>query len=97
MSLSAASATAQAVQSNAPVPDAAGHFGAYGGVFVPETLIFALQQLEGRVERLPAPGGRAVPTGLSASGGRAGWGPGDGAGLGKAMTDSCRTLVGAGR
>src|SRR2546428_9112988 len=28
------------------VPDAAGHFGPYGGVFVPETLIFALQQLE---------------------------------------------------
>src|SRR3954452_22988433 len=32
----------------APVslPDAAGHFGPFGGVFVPETLIFALQQLE---------------------------------------------------
>ena len=29
------------------VPDAAGHFGPYGGVFVPETLIFALKQLEG--------------------------------------------------
>ncbi|MBC8105078.1 MAG: pyridoxal-phosphate dependent enzyme, partial [Anaerolineae bacterium] len=28
------------------VPDAAGHFGKYGGVFVPETLIAALQQLE---------------------------------------------------
>src|SRR4051812_48280228 len=28
------------------VPDAAGHFGPYGGVFVPETLIAALQQLE---------------------------------------------------
>src|SRR6476620_2478508 len=28
------------------LPDAAGHFGAYGGVFVPETLIFALNQLE---------------------------------------------------
>jgi tryptophan synthase beta chain len=28
------------------VPDAAGHFGPYGGVFVPETLIFALKQLE---------------------------------------------------
>jgi tryptophan synthase beta chain len=27
-------------------PDAAGHFGPYGGVFVPETLIFALKQLE---------------------------------------------------
>jgi tryptophan synthase beta chain len=28
------------------VPDAGGHFGPYGGVFVPETLIFALKQLE---------------------------------------------------
>ena len=28
------------------VPDAAGHFGPYGGVFVPETLVFALKQLE---------------------------------------------------
>jgi tryptophan synthase beta chain len=40
------SATAQAVRSNPLVPDAAGHFGPYGGVFVPETLIFALRQLE---------------------------------------------------
>lgn len=30
----------------AAVPDATGHFGPYGGVFVPETLIFALKQLE---------------------------------------------------
>src|SRR5262245_9881891 len=29
-----------------PVPDSTGHFGKFGGVFVPETLIFALQQLE---------------------------------------------------
>jgi tryptophan synthase beta chain len=28
------------------LPDASGHFGQYGGVFVPETLIAALQQLE---------------------------------------------------
>src|SRR5271170_2447021 len=28
------------------LPDATGHFGPYGGVFVPETLIAALQQLE---------------------------------------------------
>src|SRR5688500_3569141 len=28
------------------LPDPAGHFGLYGGVFVPETLIFALRQLE---------------------------------------------------
>jgi tryptophan synthase beta chain len=30
-----------------PLPDATGHFGPYGGVYVPETLIGALQQLEG--------------------------------------------------
>src|SRR5438045_5407134 len=28
------------------VPDAQGHFGAYGGIFVPETLVSALQQLD---------------------------------------------------
>src|SRR4051794_14635117 len=28
------------------LPDASGHFGAYGGVFVPETLVSALSQLE---------------------------------------------------
>src|SRR5437867_12879176 len=28
------------------LPDRLGHFGPYGGVYVPETLIFALQQLE---------------------------------------------------
>src|SRR5688572_1613557 len=36
------------------VPDAAGHFGPYGGVFVPETLIFALQQLEEEYRRAQA-------------------------------------------
>jgi tryptophan synthase beta chain len=29
----------------APLPDAAGHFGPYGGVFVPETLVHALREL----------------------------------------------------
>ena len=33
-------------QSAAPLPDSTGHFGPYGGVFVPETLVAALQQLE---------------------------------------------------
>src|SRR3954452_2334829 len=33
------------------VPDAAGHFGAYGGGFVPETLIFALRQLEAEYKK----------------------------------------------
>ena len=28
------------------LPDAAGHFGGYGGVYVPETLVTALQDLE---------------------------------------------------
>ncbi|MDB5172203.1 MAG: hypothetical protein JWN51_976, partial [Phycisphaerales bacterium] len=37
--------TAAASQSTS-LPDASGHFGPYGGVFVPETLIFALNQLE---------------------------------------------------
>src|SRR6476646_4710848 len=36
---------------SAVLPDPAGHFGAYGGVFVPETLIFALQQLETEYKR----------------------------------------------
>jgi len=31
---------------NQPVPDAAGHFGPYGGMFVPETLMPALQELD---------------------------------------------------
>jgi tryptophan synthase beta chain len=33
------------------VPDAAGHFGAYGGTFVPETLVSALQQLDAEYRR----------------------------------------------
>src|SRR5215218_8359216 len=33
------------------LPDRAGHFGPYGGVYVPETLIFALQQLEAEYNR----------------------------------------------
>jgi tryptophan synthase beta chain len=36
------------------LPDASGHFGAYGGVFVPETLIFALQQLEAEYRKAKA-------------------------------------------
>jgi len=36
------------------VPDAAGHFGPYGGVFVPETLVFALRQLEAEYARAKA-------------------------------------------
>jgi tryptophan synthase beta chain len=49
MTTAAATATATAPRSS--VPDAAGHFGAYGGVFVPETLIFALRQLEDEYNR----------------------------------------------
>ena len=40
------SATAEVV-----VPDRQGHFGAYGGRFVPETLMYPLQQLEEEYER----------------------------------------------
>src|SRR3954465_3867145 len=39
---------------SAALPDAAGHFGPYGGVFVPETLIFALRQLEAEYRRAQA-------------------------------------------
>jgi tryptophan synthase beta chain len=30
----------------APIPDANGHFGPYGGRYVPETLMHPLQELE---------------------------------------------------
>jgi len=33
------------------LPDATGHFARYGGVFVPETLIAALRQLEDEYAR----------------------------------------------
>jgi tryptophan synthase beta chain len=36
---------------NAAVPDAQGHFGPYGGRFVPETLVYPLQQLEDEYAR----------------------------------------------
>ena len=36
------------------LPDRAGHFGPYGGVYVPETLIFALEQLEAEYRRSQA-------------------------------------------
>jgi tryptophan synthase beta chain len=35
----------------ATLPDATGHFGMYGGVFVPETLVRALEQLEAEYRR----------------------------------------------
>src|SRR5215218_9166587 len=38
------------------LPDRAGHFGDYGGVFVPETLIFALRQLEDEYNRAKSDG-----------------------------------------
>src|SRR5581483_8236172 len=37
--------------SRSVLPDASGHFGTYGGVFVPETLIHALTQLEAEYRR----------------------------------------------
>ena len=35
----------------APLPDAAGHFGPYGGIYVPETLVAAIEQLNAEYER----------------------------------------------
>ncbi|OAM89163.1 tryptophan synthase subunit beta [Termitidicoccus mucosus] len=42
---SSASAPSSPVIDRFSLPDASGHFGSYGGVFVPETLITALQEL----------------------------------------------------
>jgi tryptophan synthase beta chain len=36
------------------LPDSAGHFGPYGGIFVPETLVSALQQLDAEYRRAKA-------------------------------------------
>jgi tryptophan synthase beta chain len=44
-------ATAAALSQSPSLPDAAGHFGPYGGVYVPETLIAALRQLEAEYAR----------------------------------------------
>jgi tryptophan synthase beta chain len=38
----------------ATVPDAAGHFGPYGGIFVPETLVAAVQELAAEYDRAKA-------------------------------------------
>ena len=43
--------TALAPSSFVQQPDSAGHFGQYGGVYVPETLVSALQQLEAEYRR----------------------------------------------
>ncbi|MBA2242389.1 MAG: pyridoxal-phosphate dependent enzyme, partial [Chthoniobacterales bacterium] len=39
------------MQSLETVPDARGHFGPYGGMFVPETLMAALEELTAEYER----------------------------------------------
>jgi tryptophan synthase beta chain len=44
----------QAVPASPSLPDRAGHFGIYGGVYVPETLVYALQQLETEYRRAQA-------------------------------------------
>ena len=46
-----ATAPAQPLQPQSSLPDAAGRFGAYGGVFVPETLVSALRELEAEYAR----------------------------------------------
>ncbi len=43
-----------ASSSLASLPDTAGHFGPYGGIFVPETLVAALQQLDAEYKRAKA-------------------------------------------
>ena len=45
MSATAATAAARSTLDRFSLPDPGGHFGAYGGVFVPETLMTALQEL----------------------------------------------------
>jgi tryptophan synthase beta chain len=40
-----------ATQNLASVPDAAGHFGPYGGVFIPETLVAAVEELAAEYEK----------------------------------------------
>src|SRR5436190_5492989 len=37
-----------------PLPDSHGHFGPYGGMFVPETLVYALRELTAEYERAKA-------------------------------------------
>jgi len=44
------------VQSPSDLPDSGGHFGRYGGVFVPETLYGALEQLSAEYDRACADG-----------------------------------------
>ena len=39
---------------NAQLPDASGHFGTYGGMFVPETLMAPLQELTAQYEQAKA-------------------------------------------
>ncbi len=48
---SSASAPSAPALDRFSLPDASGHFGPYGGVFVPETLITALQELAAEYER----------------------------------------------
>src|SRR3990172_9202086 len=43
--------TATGLPSYMELPDASGHFGAFGGKFVPETLMAALEELEGAYRR----------------------------------------------
>jgi tryptophan synthase beta chain len=45
------SAAAPPAPAVASVPDAAGHFGPYGGVFIPETLVAAVEELAAEYER----------------------------------------------
>ncbi len=43
--------TSPAIKALSSVPDATGHFGPYGGTFVPETLVSALEQLDAEYQK----------------------------------------------
>ncbi|MCA9237303.1 MAG: pyridoxal-phosphate dependent enzyme, partial [Planctomycetales bacterium] len=50
----ASSASATAAPASAQVPDAQGRFGSFGGRYVPETLVYALDQLEAEYAKAQA-------------------------------------------
>ena len=52
--MSTAEATPPSKELDLSLPDAAGHFGSYGGMFVPETLMAALTELSEEYERAKA-------------------------------------------
>lgn len=89
----AAAATAPASTASAPPtarPDAEGRFGAYGGKYVPETLIAALTELEEEYKKAQADPAFQVRERASGNGGRGAWSRG-GAGAGGGVTGRAGT------